>query len=175
MSQLVKATLMGLKGAKNIDFMFNPNQLAFSRTISLEQSEGARTEKGVNKTSFKHPNPYSLKISGMPIDTYETEESAMNHINKFKKAVEFIDQGEGQKKRPPIYLFTWGQEKYICCFVKTLSYKLTLFLPNGTPVRGTVDLDLEEIDYTIPQPGVSASNQTQTQRQSDSRSARTTA
>ncbi|HBE16994.1 MAG TPA: hypothetical protein DEG17_27355 [Cyanobacteria bacterium UBA11149] len=174
MSELVKAKLKGLEGAEDIEFMFNPNQLAFSRSMSLEQSEGARTEQGLNKTSFKHPNPYSLKISGIPIDTYETGESAMSHVNKFKKAVEFADKGEGQKKRPPIYLFTWGQEKYICCFVKTLSYKLTMFLPNGTPVRATVDLDLEEIDYTIPQPGVSAGNPSESQRARDTRAARAT-
>jgi hypothetical protein len=173
-SELVKAKLKGLEGAEDIEFMFNPNQLAFSRSMSLEQSKGARTEKGLNKTSFKHPNPYSLKISGIPIDTYETEESALNHINKFKKAVEFADQGKGKEKRPPIYLFTWGKEKYICCFVKTLSYKLTLFLPDGTPVRATVDLDLEEIDYTVPQPGVSITNPTQSQRKTDTRKARTT-
>ena len=34
-----------------------------------------------------------------------------------------------------------------CCFVEKLSYKLTMFLPNGVPVRATIDsLTLKEID-----------------------------
>lgn len=169
MSQLIKAKLKALDGAEDIDFMFNPKELAFSRSISLEQAEGARTEKGLNKVSFKHPNPYSLKISNIPLDTYEIGESVLNYINKFKKAVEFAERGEGEHKRPPIYLFTWGNEQYLCCFVKTLSYKLTLFLPNGTPVRAMVDLDLEEVDYTIPQPGMGTPQPSTGQRQNGGR------
>lgn len=158
MSQLVKAKLIAIEGGEDIEFMFNPNQLAFSRSIQLEQAQGARTEEGQNKTSFKHPNPYSLKISNILIDTYETQTSVLAHINKFKKAVEFSGTGEAKTKRPPIYIFTWGDTNYLRCFVKTLSFKFTMFLPNGTPVRATVDLDLEQVDKPTSQPGQGASN-----------------
>jgi len=139
---------------EDIEFMFNPNQLSFSRSISLEQAEGAQTDKGNNKVSFKHPNPYSLNISNILIDTYETKEgSVLDDIQKFKKAVEFTDKGEGKAKRPPIYLFTWGNQNYLRCFVKKFSFKLTLFRPNGVPVRASVDLDLEQVDLPNSQPG----------------------
>ncbi|NJO09472.1 MAG: hypothetical protein HC873_07225, partial [Leptolyngbyaceae cyanobacterium SL_1_1] len=71
MTTLSKAKLIAVDGGEDIEFMFNPNQLDFSRSISLEQSAGSRTERGENKTSFKHPNPYSLKISNIILDTYE--------------------------------------------------------------------------------------------------------
>ena len=153
---LEKAKLMAVyKGeGEDIEFMFNPNQLSFSRSISLEQAEGAQTDKGNNKVSFKHPNPYSLNISNILIDTYETKEgSVLDDIQKFKKAVEFTDKGEGKAKRPPIYLFTWGNQNYLRCFVKKFSFKLTLFRPNGVPVRASVDLDLEQVDLPNSQPG----------------------
>jgi len=171
MSQPPKARLIAIDGGETIDFMFNPNQLSFSRSISLEQSQGARTEQGQSKVSFKHPNPYSLTINNILFDTYETGKSVLTYIDKLKKAVEFSEGGEGDKKRPPIYLFNW-HEDYLRCFVKTLSYKLTLFLPDGTPVRATVDLTLEEVDYPVSQPGQGASNPSSSQRQKDTRSAR---
>lgn len=141
---------------EDIEFMFNPTQLAFSRSMNLEQAKGASTGKGNNKVSFKHPNPYSLKISNILIDTYETKDgSVLDTIKKFKLAVEFINKGNGnaKEKRPPIYLFTWGKHNYLRCFVKTFSFKLTLFRPDGTPVRASVDLDLEQVDLPNPQPG----------------------
>jgi hypothetical protein len=169
---LEKAKLKAIEGGEDIEFMFNPSQLALSRTISLEQAQGSRTDEGKNKVSFKHPNPYSLKISNILIDTYETDTSVLNYIEKFKKAVEF-SQGKGQGKRPPVYLFTWGSQEYLRVFVKTLSYKLTLFKPNGTPVRATVDLDLEEVDLPISKPGQGTPNTTDKQRKGkDNRSVR---
>lgn len=157
---------------EDIEFMFNPNQLSFSRSISLEQAEGAQTNKGNNKVSFKHPNPYSLNISNILIDTYETKEgSVLDYIQKFKKAVEFTDKGEGKEKRPPIYLFTWGNQNYLRCFVKKFSFKLTLFRPNGVPVRASIDLDLEQVDLPISQPGQGAPSPSNKLRQDQNRQA----
>jgi hypothetical protein len=171
MTPLVKAELICIEGAggENIKFMFNPTQLALSRTISLEQAAGSRTDDGQNKVSFKHPNPYSLKLSNIIIDTYEENTSVLVHINKFKKAVEFAKTGEGATKRPPIYLFTWGEVTYLRCFVKTFSFKLTLFLPNGTPVRASLDLDLEQVEKPTPQVGQGVPNVTPEQRTANAR------
>ncbi|HEY9902436.1 MAG TPA: hypothetical protein V6D43_08420 [Candidatus Sericytochromatia bacterium] len=159
---------------KDIEFMFNPNQLAFSRSMSLEQAKGSSTGKGNNKVSFKHPNPYSLKISNILIDTYETKDATViDIIKKFQLAVEFTKNGQGnaQEKRPPIYLFIWGNYNYLRCFVKTFSFKLTLFRPDGTPVRASVDLDLEQVDLPNSQPGQSTPSPNYVQRQSQGREA----
>lgn len=154
MSQkLVKAKLISLDNPKEeIVFMFNPTQLQFSRSIQTNQNGGARSSEGIPKVSFAHPNPYSLKIQNIMLDTYEEGKSVMPEIEKFKKTVEFSTQGRGRHKRPSIFLFTWGDQKYLRCFVKTLSYNLTMFLPSGEPVRATVNLDLEEVDE-INEPG----------------------
>ena len=167
---LQKARLVAVDGGENIEFMFNPNQLDFSRSIDIEQAQGAHTAEGENKTSFKYPNPYSLKISNILLDTYESGTSVLDHVGKFTKAVEFSDSGQGKEKRPPIYLFTWGNERYLRCFVKTLSFKLTLFLPNGTPVRAVLDLSLEQVDSPTPKPGQGTTNPSQSLREASDRS-----
>ncbi|MCG8365952.1 MAG: hypothetical protein MJA27_21790 [Pseudanabaenales cyanobacterium] len=150
MKQLQKAELISIEGGEDIEFMFNPNEISFSRSMSLEQAEGARTESGQNKTSFKHPNPYSLTINNIIFDTYETGGSVLAYLDKFSKAVKFATFGEGQNKRPPIYLFTWGANQYLRCFVKQLDFKLSLFLPDGTPVRASINLSLEQVEIFTP-------------------------
>ncbi|MEM9485449.1 MAG: hypothetical protein AAGA83_17380 [Cyanobacteria bacterium P01_F01_bin.116] len=167
--KLEKAKLIAIASeAEDIEFMFNPNEISFSRSMSLEQAKGSRTKKGQNKTSFKHPNPYSLKIGNIVIDTYEGGGSVLDHIKKYTKAVEFSEKGKADKKRPPIYLFVWGGNLYMRCFVKSFSFKLTLFRADGTPVRATIDLSLEQVDPPNPETSQLPSSVTQGMRNSSS-------
>lgn len=137
-----------------ITFMFNPTELKFSRSVTIEQSRGANTRSGNNKTSFKHPNPYQLTISNIMLDTYEngTGSSVLEPLKPFTDAVVYVQGGNNQGKRPPVYLFAWGDYPYIRCFVKSCNFRLTMFLPTGMPVRAVVDLTLEQIEDRNPRP-----------------------
>jgi hypothetical protein len=162
--QLIKAKLEPDDKSGDIEFMFNPTELTFSRSLQLNTDSGARTDSGIPKVSFGYPQPYSLRISNILFDTRESQASVLPYVNKFKRAVQFSDfqpaaneggrqsrgrGNQGPKKRPPTYMFTWS-ENYLRCFVKSLTYKLTLFTPDGTPVRAVIDLELEETDE-VPQ------------------------
>jgi len=172
MSQLVKAQLISTDGGGTIEFMFNPNQLAFNQQINLTKSSGARTGRGLPKVNFAYPEPVILTINDLIFDTYEQGESVLKHIKSFQKAVDFAESGAGREKRPPTYVFTWGSQKYIRCFVTKLDYNLTMFLPDGTPVRAKINLTLEEIDESTSQPGMSAPTSNASQRQQDSLASR---
>lgn len=143
---LVKATLLSNDGVPAIEFMFNPTELVFEGVVETAESPGARTqEKGQPKVSFSHVKAYKVTINKILFDTYESgEDVVQRYINKFRTAVEFV-QG---KERPPIYQFMWGKQVYLRrCFVEKLNYKLTMFLPDGTPVRAVIDsLTLKEAD-----------------------------
>ncbi|MGD1905108.1 MAG: hypothetical protein ACFB0C_03840 [Leptolyngbyaceae cyanobacterium] len=155
----------------DIVFMYNPGELSFSRSVEIDQAPGATTEGGENKTSFKHPNPYTLSINGLVLDTYEDQLSVLEPLSKFTKAVEFAKSGDGKGQRPPIYLFTWGSVSYLRCFIKSLTFKLTLFLTDGTPVRASVDLSLEQVDAPTPSGSTGTPNPSSSSRSSSSRSA----
>jgi hypothetical protein len=132
----------GSKKVDTIEFMFNPTELAFDRTVNLNRSTGSCTDGGLPKISFGSPEPWRLTLSGITFDTYETGVNVYTeYIDKFRHAVEYLQD----KGRPPIYVFTWGSQEYLRCFVQTVSYKLTLFLADGTPVRGVVNLTLLEV------------------------------
>ncbi|MBD2594655.1 hypothetical protein H6G74_09990 [Nostoc spongiaeforme FACHB-130] len=170
-SRLVKATLIATEqAAPDIEFMFNPSQLDFSQQINLTKSSGARTGRGLPKVSFAYPEPCRLSINNIIFDTYESGTSVLTHLKKFEKAVNFAEAGAGKEKRPPVYIFTWGDQQYLRCFVQSLNYSLTLFLPDGTPVRAKVNLTLEEVDESISQPGMGTSSSVD--RTGDSRSSR---
>jgi hypothetical protein len=140
---IIKAELISQDSTDNITFMYNPVELRVSRSMRLNPS-AASTEDGHPKVSFSHPDPYSLSISNILFDTYETGANVRDsYISKFEQAVEYVGT---DTKRPPAYIFTWGSHQYFRCFVKSLTYRLTLFLSDGTPVRAIVDLTLEQID-----------------------------
>ncbi|GEM_PF-633892 len=150
---LVKAKLVDAEGGEDLEFMFNPEELSFSQKAKVIPVKGARTPKGLPKVNFAYPDPSVLSIKDINLDTYETGKSVLTYINKFKKAMDFATTGSAANKRPPVYLFTWGSQQYpeggdeyIRCSVTDLSYDLTLFLPNGTPVRAKMSLTLGQVD-----------------------------
>lgn len=145
---LIKALLISDDGVPPIQFMFNPTELVFEGVVETSESPGARTQdKGQPKVSFSHTKAYKITINKILFDTYEDGEDVVNkYINSFRKAVEFVSG----KERPPIYQFMWGKQVYLRrCFIEKLNYKLTMFLPDGTPVRAIIDsLTLKEADET---------------------------
>jgi Contractile injection system tube protein len=141
--QPVKAQLISQDGTDDITFMFNPTELRFSHTAKIIPAQGAATSAGLPKMSFGAPEPCTLSISNILFDTYESGTDVMaTYVSKLCQGIKFA----GTLKRPPVYIFTWGSQQYLKCFVKSLSYRLTMFLPDGTPVRVIADLSLEEID-----------------------------
>ncbi|MEB3884692.1 hypothetical protein [Lyngbya sp. CCY1209] len=52
-------------------------------------------------------------------------------------------------RRPPVYYLIWGDKNYMRCMVESLDYKLTMFKPDGTPVRARVTLKLKEVDLGV--------------------------
>ena len=152
--RLVKAVLLPKdSGGTTIKFMFNPTQLNFSRSVVIKDMEGAITSAGIPKVNFAHVNPWQLKLSQILFDTYEDEKSTsvLEVIQPLLTAVDYkkfnkTKVGTNQAKRPPIYYFIWGENNYLRCMVTDLTYNLTMFLPNGRPVRATVDISLKEVD-----------------------------
>lgn len=212
-ARLVKAALIPRSGEQSaiIRFMFNPTDLQFARSVSIQMMEGARTRRGLPKVNFGFVEPYQLNLAGLVYDTYEQGSNVLKEIQPLLDAVNFtsfkdpykadksgyqerlikpgskntVVQGATNKivgavgkkigvnanvnavgmkeygaekalseqaleiRRPPVYYFVWGQKNYLMCMIESLTYKLTMFLPDGTPVRALVDLTLKEVDLGV--------------------------
>ncbi len=143
--QLEKAKLKAYdSGSDDIEFMFNPMEISFTRAVRWESRQGNRGSELLPKVNFSGVDPYKFTLKQLLFDTYETKKSVMEeYINKIKKGVETI---EGSRdKRPPVYIFMWKSE-YFHCVITSLTYTLNMFLTDGTPVRAMVDISLQEVD-----------------------------
>lgn len=157
-------------GAKPIEFMFNPTELAFEKTVETHENKGSQDEKGNPKISFANTSADKITISKILFDTYETDEDVVaKYIAPFIQATQF-PEGGGDKKRTPLYTFMWGSRVYLrSCFIKRLAYKLILFAPDGKPLRAVIDsLTLEQVEETKPDNDTSTPSPSQEQRKNDS-------
>lgn len=172
LGNLIKAKLTSQDGVPPINFMFNPTELFFHRIVETSENSGARTQaKGQPKVSFSHTKADKIVINKIIYDTYEDGSDVVEkYIEPFKKAIEFVPG----KERPPIYTFSWGSREYLRrCFVEKLDYKLTMFLPDGTPVRAVVEgLTLKEADEPKPNASLGTPSPNKTTRQSDTLASR---
>lgn len=166
--QLEKAKLKAYNGeAPDIELMFNPSQISFSRTVNWQKHPGNRGTTLLPKINFSGVEPYNFTLKQLIFDTYETKESVMKYINIIKKGVETIENQTDT--RPPVYTFTWKDEYFFCVMV-SLTYTLNMFLTDGTPVRAMVDISLQEVDKNNLPGGTESASQGQ-QRQDSPQSA----
>lgn len=170
---LTKAKLIPKdNGVHEIEFMFNPTELSFEKVVETSENQAARTQdRGQNKVSFATTISYKVTINKILFDTYETGEDVVKkYIDHFRKAVQFDPKlVQAKKERTPLYTFAWGSHQYLrSCFIEKLSYKLTMFLPDGTPVRAVIDsLSLKEADEPKPNIALGAPKASQQTRQQD--------
>lgn len=138
-------------------FMFNPNEISISRKAVVTENRGARSQnEGIPKVSFAHPNATIIKIKDIIFDVYESKTRDLDKkLEKLTQTVKFVSG----KERPPIYIFCWGKVNYLRCYVESLDYQLTLFLPDGTPVRAKASISLKEVDpsFGSPNPATNSS------------------
>jgi len=141
--RLVKARLIGWdQGVETIVFQFNPKEIKFS--LSNETKDEGRTPDKIRKVSFSGPNADTLSISNITFDTYESGEDVyQKYIKKLIDSLSFKKVRDSTGTRPPIYIFYW-KHRYLKCFVKSLSYTFSMFLPDGTPVRAVANLELQQ-------------------------------
>jgi hypothetical protein len=126
----------------DIEFMFNPTEISFTRAVKWESKQGNRGSELLPKVNFSGVDPYKFTLKQLLFDTYETKKSVMEeYINNIKKGVEPTKKD----KRPSVYILMWKDE-YFYCVITSLTYTLNMFLTDGTPVRAMVDISLQEVD-----------------------------
>jgi hypothetical protein len=150
--QLVKAEIHNLDGGAKIVCMFNPREYTFTKQNNWRQD----SQKGgnVGRLEFGGGAPASLKIQ-LFFDTYESHppfSSAGEDVRKYTKALWDMMKVSDRKKHPktgkgepPRCRFQWGNLWSFEAVIESISQKFTMFLPNGTPVRATLDVAFKQL------------------------------
>lgn len=103
---------------------------------------------------YKQEDGYQERVVGVNVaeagvSAFVQSIGGQNVLGVREYGSEKVGQQALKLRRPPVYYFIWGEKNYLRCMIENLNYKLTMFLPNGTPVRAMVDLDLKEVDLGV--------------------------
>jgi hypothetical protein len=124
-------------------FMFNP----YEYTISKHNSWDTKPVMGHNipLVVFKHGDAQSLSLT-LYFDSQDTGGDVRQFTETLWKMMmvdETVMDTDSDKSAPPPVAFEWGR-LYFKAIITDLSEKFTLFAADGTPLRCTVTLTLQQ-------------------------------
>jgi len=131
-----------------IDVCFNPKEYSLEKSVSWD-SEKALDD--APQPEFTKPSAMTLSVT-LQFDTYEervsVREKYMRRLEKLAMMRGSLKAKAGKadkaKASPPVCLFVWGRFTFKGV-VESLSQKYTMFLSDGTPVRGEVGLKMRNV------------------------------
>ncbi|MCC7366407.1 MAG: LysM peptidoglycan-binding domain-containing protein [Dehalococcoidia bacterium] len=145
--QLVKATIKNLDTNESVTCEFNPNSYTFTKTNQWAESQ----TRGTNSPTldFTSGSPADLTME-LFFDTYTTGEDVRTKYTNALWKLALVNPDKKDPKtnqsRPPVCEFRWGQAWSFKAVVTSITQKFTLFLPDGTPARATVNLSLRQAE-----------------------------
>src|SRR5215469_8049304 len=159
MEQLTPATINDKDHGISVPCLFNPKEYSFSK----QNSWTAKPRKGSDLARFEFGNgqPTTLQMQ-LFFDTYSNIKNGLaeggaqkdvrkEYTEKIWKMMT-VDPGlpglngpSKKKGRPPVVIFQWGSTVTFKAVITSLKERFTLFLPDGTPVRSTLDVTFQQI------------------------------
>ncbi|MGM9489719.1 CIS tube protein [Ideonella sp. YS5] len=130
----------------SLEALFNPAQLALSRTVKWESHV---MQRDVLELQYVGSEPASLVID-LTFDTYDTpkplaekDSVKTTYIDKLMELTRVEDHGA--LHRPPLCQLNWGVNHMLFQGVlEQLNTTYTMFLPSGLPVRATAHCSLKQ-------------------------------
>ena len=141
----------------HIEFQFNPKELSIQKSARWERKP-ARNAKKAGPPEFSGADPCKLTLE-MFFDASGTDHgSVVEPVEELFHCC--VPTGHTQKERkatPPLVQLKWGAITSFPAFVTSVQAKYTLFSPDGTPIRATCSVSMEEMpgepDFQNPTSG----------------------
>jgi nucleoid-associated protein YgaU len=131
-------------------FQFNPKEFTIQKSATW-QAKAARKAEKAPPPEFMGAGPSKLSVE-MFFDAGGTQDgSVVTAVEKlFACCVPTEDSRNQDKAMPPLVVFQWGTVRGFPAYVTSVSAKYTRFAADGTPIRATCTVAMEEL------PGVTA-------------------
>ncbi|MFC1944164.1 peptidoglycan-binding protein [Chloroflexota bacterium] len=152
-SGLEKAQIINLDTNRTIDCMFRPKEYTFSKSNTWHSE--MVTGKNVPKLEFGGGEAMTLEIE-LFFDTYESGKDVRKMYTDKIWQLAMINpdnKDKGNKGWPPKCEFRWGRAWSFKAVITKISQKFTLFLPDGTPVRSTMNVTFTQASEEGKYPG----------------------
>ncbi len=156
---LSPAKITNLATNKSVNFMFNP----YEYTLSKQNSWNKKPVIGKNlpQVTFQQGGAQTLSLT-LYFDSLEAGSDVRVYTDELWKMMMIDDSTENAKSgkgAPPPVAFEWGR-LYFKAIITNMSQKFTLFKADGTPLRCTVTISLEQFldenDFVAQTPGQSS-------------------
>lgn len=141
---LEPATIVNKDTDEVVRCMFNPHE--YTLTKQNRWQRGETKGKNVPRIKFSQGGAQTLKLQ-LFFDTYAESTDVREHTNPlWTMMMVNTDKTNprSNKSEPPPVSFQWGGLQFDAV-ITNLTQKFTLFLKDGTPVRTTVDISLEQL------------------------------
>jgi nucleoid-associated protein YgaU len=148
-----EATVKNLTDGEEVKCLFRPKEYTFKK--QNEWKPGKATGLSVKPPKFQGGQPMTLDME-LFFDTYEAKTDVRNATNglwRMMKVTEKKKDGETKKSEPPHVEFRWGNMWSFKAVITSIQQKFTLFLPDGTPVRSTVQISFLQAEDDGKYPG----------------------
>ena len=129
----------------SIAFQFNPKEVTIAKTAKWER----KTAKGAKKAGppeFTGSEPCKLTVEMFFDAGGASDGSVVATVEKLFSCLVPTEESHGQKKpSPPLVVLHWGAISSFPAFITSVSAKYTLFSSDGTPIRATCSVAMEEM------------------------------
>ncbi len=132
-----------VNGVDKLEFSFNPKEYTVAKSAEWKRN----ATKGAKQSSvpeFVGPQPRSLTLEMFFDHSDQAGKDVVKDVETLMSCLVPLPDS-GPKALPPFVQFGWGKQVILTAFVKSVSAKITMFRPNGDPVRAVCSLTLEEV------------------------------
>lgn len=137
-------------GEGEILFTFNPEKFSVSKGASWQRASQAGAPSAA-MPEFTGSNPSRLTVQVFLDATDAASPTVMADVQRLLDCVVPLQRTIASgKPSPPWVVFGWGTYVSVVSIVTEVKADYTMFRPDGTPIRASVDLTLEEVPVTQP-------------------------
>jgi hypothetical protein len=139
---------VGPKGESEIEFFLNPSAVTMTKELGFEESTDSTPEK--QQVRAKETKPLVLNLGDLWFDTFDNRK---NVRTEYIDTLEALLDPLAETHQPPVVAPCWGEfispsssstEYYF--YIAKLDVNYSMFLPDGTPVRAKVTIELKQVN-----------------------------
>jgi nucleoid-associated protein YgaU len=166
---VAKARLTEVDGSTSLELRFNPKELSIQKSAewTRQPNKGA---PHASKPEFAGAKPRTLQME-LLFDDWDDDSSGPRLVKQIEQLMAWMTPTKKSLRdtlpQPAILQLQWGSSEAVSQFqgfIKSCTAKYTLFKSDGTPIRATANLSMEEIPHdaarTNPTSGAVTSRRT---------------
>lgn len=168
-TNLVKAKIQNEETKDSVEAYFNPTQLTVDKKVTWQKHKNSEGDAPSLEFTAGEPQTMSCELL---FDMFEDQGDVYATYVKKLRSFALIDSS---KKRPPMVTFTWGSNMPVFKgVIEGVKVDYTVFLPDGTPTRAKVTLNMKQASSLMNKKEAEAANKKEKEKKGKTAKGKTT-